>query len=49
MASSKWLSKSMVSAVLFDGYWQTLEYAYWKRERGLPTLTPITEMPVKAE
>ena len=49
MASVKWLSKIMVSAVPYDGYWQTLEYAYWKRERGLPTLTPVTEMLVKAE
>ncbi|MGI4875493.1 MAG: sulfite oxidase [Janthinobacterium lividum] len=49
MASIKWLSKISVSAVPYQGYWQTLEYAYWRRERGLPTLTPVTEIQVKAE
>jgi DMSO/TMAO reductase YedYZ molybdopterin-dependent catalytic subunit len=49
MASVKWLSKVTVSAVPYAGYWQTLEYAYWQRTHGLPTLTPVTEMLVKAE
>lgn len=49
MASVKWLSKLTVSAVAYAGYWQTLEYAYWQRIHGLPTLTPVTEMQVKAE
>jgi len=49
MASVKWLSKIIVSAAPFEGYWQTLEYAYWRRVHGQPTLTPITEMLVKAE
>ena len=49
MASVKWLNKLTVSAVAYAGYWQTLEYAYWQRVHGLPTLTPVTEMQVKAE
>jgi DMSO/TMAO reductase YedYZ molybdopterin-dependent catalytic subunit len=49
MASVKWLSKITVSATPYAGYWQTLEYAYWQREHGLPTLTPVTTMQVKAE
>ncbi|TPG58702.1 sulfite oxidase [Hymenobacter nivis] len=49
MASVKWLSKLTVSAVPYAGYWQTLEYAYWQRTHGLPTLTPVAEMQVKAE
>jgi len=49
MASVKWLHKITVSAAPYAGYWQTLEYAYWQRTHGLPTLTPVTEMLVKAE
>ncbi|AMJ68075.1 sulfite oxidase [Hymenobacter sp. PAMC 26628] len=49
MASVKWLSKLTVSAVPYAGYWQTLEYAYWQRAHGQPTLVPVTEMLVKAE
>jgi DMSO/TMAO reductase YedYZ molybdopterin-dependent catalytic subunit len=49
MASVKWLSKITVSAAPYAGYWQTLEYAYWQRTHGLPTLTPVAEMLVKAE
>ncbi|MGI4835203.1 MAG: sulfite oxidase [Janthinobacterium lividum] len=49
MASVKWLSKITASATPYAGYWQTLEYAYWQRTQGLPTLVPVTEMQVKAE
>lgn len=49
MASVKWLTKITATTVPYKGYWQTLEYAYWKRKDGLPTLTPVTEMVVKAE
>jgi len=49
MASVKWLHKITVSAAPYAGYWQTLEYAYWQRTHGLPTLTPVAEMLVKAE
>lgn len=49
MASVKWLSSITVSAEPYAGYWQTLEYAYWQRTHGLPTLTPVAQMLVKAE
>lgn len=49
MASVKWLSAIVATAKPFDGYWQTLEYAYWKKIAELPTLTAVTEVQVKAE
>lgn len=49
MASVKWLTKITATSTPFKGYWQTLEYAYWKRQDGLPTLTAVTEVEVKAE
>jgi DMSO/TMAO reductase YedYZ molybdopterin-dependent catalytic subunit len=57
MASVKWLQRIIVIDRPFNGYYQTLDYAYWKRtenahwERGedIAELTPLTEMQVKAE
>src|SRR3954468_14519292 len=57
MASVKWLQRIIVTDRPFTGYYQTLDYAYWKRtehahwERGenVAELTPLTEMQVKAE
>lgn len=49
MASVKWLAKVTVTATPFDGFWQSLEYSYWRRDRGRPTLTPVTEIQVKAQ
>jgi DMSO/TMAO reductase YedYZ molybdopterin-dependent catalytic subunit len=49
MASVKWLRNIIVSSTPFNGYWQTLEYAYWQRVHGQPTLVPVTEMQLKAE
>ncbi len=49
MASVKWLTRITATATPFEGFWQSLEYAYWRRERGRPTLTPVTEMQVKAQ
>lgn len=49
MASVKWLSKVTVTAARYDGFWQTMEYAYWRRDLGRPTLTPVTELQVKAQ
>ncbi len=49
MASVKWLTKVTVTATPFDGFWQSLEYSYWRRDRGRPTLTPVTEIQVKAQ
>jgi len=49
MASVKWLNKVTVTAAPFDGFWQSLEYSYWRRDRGRPTLVPVTEIQVKAQ
>jgi len=49
MASVKWLTRIIVSHRPFNGYFQTIDYAYWERGPGGPTLVPITEMQVKAQ
>jgi DMSO/TMAO reductase YedYZ molybdopterin-dependent catalytic subunit len=49
MASVKWLTRIIASAQPFHGYYQTIDYAYWERGPGAPTLVPITEMQVKAQ
>lgn len=49
MASVKWLTRITATATLYEGYWQTLEYAFWKRKNGLPTITAVTSTLVKSE
>jgi len=49
MASIKWLQRIIVSDEQFAGYYQTLDYAYWKRVGDIAELTPLAEMHVKAE
>lgn len=49
MASVKWLTRIIASAQPFNGYFQTIDYAYWERGPSAPTLVPITEMQVKAQ
>lgn len=49
MASVKWLTRITATVSQYEGYWQTLEYAYWKRKNGLPTLTAVTAIQVKSE
>lgn len=48
MASIKWLARIRVSERPFTGYFQTMEYAYYQRQDGIPNLTPITELHVKS-
>ncbi len=48
MASVKWLRRIIVTDQPFQGYFQTMEYAYFERRHGLPTLVPVTELQVKA-
>src|SRR5213076_2781953 len=45
MASIKWLTRVIVSERPFNGYYQTLDYAFWKNNE----LVPLSEMQVKAE
>ena len=49
MASIKWLQRIVVSDKPFTGYYQTLDYAYWKRRGGLAELVPLAEMQIKAQ
>ncbi len=48
VASVKWLTRLIVVDAPFQGYWQTTDYSFYERVRGLPVLRPITEMQVKA-
>jgi DMSO/TMAO reductase YedYZ molybdopterin-dependent catalytic subunit len=49
MASVKWLQRIIVTDQPFTGYYQTIDYAYWKRRGDIAELTPLAEMQVKAE
>jgi DMSO/TMAO reductase YedYZ molybdopterin-dependent catalytic subunit len=49
MASIKWLQRISVTNQPFNGYYQTVDYAFWKRDGAGPTLVPLTEMQPKAE
>jgi len=49
MASIKWLQRIIITDQRFTGYYQTIDYAYWKRRAGVAELTPLTEMQIKAE
>ena len=49
MASVKWLARIIASPHPFNGYYQTIDYAYRERGPSAPTLVPITEMQVKAQ
>jgi hypothetical protein len=48
MASVKWLKRIIVSETPYGGFWQTLDYSYFERRDGLPTLKPVTAMQPKA-
>jgi DMSO/TMAO reductase YedYZ molybdopterin-dependent catalytic subunit len=49
MASIKWLQRIIVTEEPFNGYYQTVDYAFWKRNGTGPTLAPLTEMQPKAQ
>jgi DMSO/TMAO reductase YedYZ molybdopterin-dependent catalytic subunit len=49
MASIKWLQRVIVTDQPFNGYYQSIDYAYWQRTDSGPALVPLTEMQVKAE
>lgn len=49
MASVKWLQRIIVSETPFHGYYQSIDYTYWERRDGLPTLVPLAEMQTKAQ
>lgn len=49
MASVKWLTRVLVMDRPFHGYFHTFQYSIWERIHGLPSLTSVTEVQVKAE
>ncbi len=49
MASIKWLERIIVTEKVFNGYYQSIDYAHWQQSEAGPALVPITEMQVKAE
>jgi DMSO/TMAO reductase YedYZ molybdopterin-dependent catalytic subunit len=49
VASVKWLQRVIVADRPFSGYYQTIDYAFWKRDGENAELVPLTEMQVKAE
>jgi len=49
MAAVKWLQRLIVTEQPFNGYYQSIDYAYWDRRDGMPTLVPLAEMQVKAQ
>jgi len=49
VASIKWLQRIIVTDKIFNGYYQTLDYAFWKRRGDNAELVPLSEMQVKAE
>src|SRR5947207_12692967 len=49
MASIKWLRRIIVASEPFNGYYQSIDYAYWQRRENGPVLVPLTDMQVKAE
>jgi DMSO/TMAO reductase YedYZ molybdopterin-dependent catalytic subunit len=49
VASIKWLQRIIVTDKTFNGYYQTLDYAFWKRRGEVAELVPLREMAIKAE
>ena len=49
VASIKWLQRVVVTDKPFNGYYQTLDYAFWKRRGDNAELVPIFEMQIKAQ
>jgi DMSO/TMAO reductase YedYZ molybdopterin-dependent catalytic subunit len=48
VASVKWLQRIIVTDQPFNGYYQTLDYSFWKRQGELAKLTPLSEIQIKA-
>jgi DMSO/TMAO reductase YedYZ molybdopterin-dependent catalytic subunit len=49
VASIKWLQRVIVTDQPFTGYYQTADYAYWKRRDQIAELTPVAQVQIKAE
>jgi DMSO/TMAO reductase YedYZ molybdopterin-dependent catalytic subunit len=49
MASVKWLTRIVVTDQPYQGFFQTVDYAYWQHRNGSPVRVPVSLMQVKAE
>ncbi len=49
MASVKWLTDIVAVTQPFQGYWQTIDYAWWDDSGGMPVRRPLGEMMPKAQ
>ena len=49
MASIKWLQRIIITDQPFYGYYQSIDYAFWRRDDAGSVLVPLTTMQVKAE
>ncbi len=49
MAAVKWLRRITATSERFDGYYQTVDYAFWAEGKSGPVLTPLSEMQVKSQ
>jgi DMSO/TMAO reductase YedYZ molybdopterin-dependent catalytic subunit len=48
VASVKWVQRIIVTDKPFNGYYQTLDYSFWKRDAGQARLTALSEIQTKA-
>lgn len=48
MAAVKWLQRIVVTEQAYNGYYQTVDYAFWQRDEAGVELVPVTQMQVKA-
>ncbi|MGI8957025.1 MAG: sulfite oxidase [Chthoniobacterales bacterium] len=48
MAAVKWLQRIVVTEQSYNGYYQTMDYAFWQRDDAGVRLVPVTQMQVKA-
>lgn len=49
MASVKWLTRIIVVKKSYNGYFQTIDYAYWEQDGSVLRRVPITAMLVKSQ
>jgi DMSO/TMAO reductase YedYZ molybdopterin-dependent catalytic subunit len=49
MASIKWLQRIIVTDQPFNGYYQTVDYSFWRRGDSGPTIAPLAQMQSKAQ
>jgi DMSO/TMAO reductase YedYZ molybdopterin-dependent catalytic subunit len=49
VASVKWLRRLVVTKTPFRGYFQTIDYAVWREDHGIPVRVPLLAMSVKSQ